>query len=123
MIEIAAFEISRREIEANRQVHVLRATVDQQRGRLGQHRGRVHAAAGQLLDLFELEDAAVVEDAIQVGVQAWADGQRIWTREAGLSQHAHALNHVAEGATHAAPVAHRQRLSPFGCAQPGQVER
>src|ERR671939_2206100 len=52
--EVGAFDERRREVERHGEIHVLCATVDEQRARLGQDPGGIHATPGQLLHLLKL---------------------------------------------------------------------
>src|SRR5207302_7611811 len=69
VIEIAALDIRGRQVQSNGEVEILSAAVDQQGRWFGQHGGWKHAAACEFFDLLQLENATVVEDAVQVSVQ------------------------------------------------------
>src|SRR5262249_38338299 len=96
---------------------------NQQRTWLSQDRRWIDAAPCKLFNLLQLEYAAPVEDAVQIGVQAGADCQSIRPAETGLSENAYTLDNIRECPPHAVPGAHRPCLATVNCAQTRQAER
>ena len=74
VIQVVGLHVGRRQVEPHGNIQVLAAAVDQQGPWLRQHCRWIHTATRQLFDLLQLEHPAVVEDAVQVGIQAWTDG-------------------------------------------------
>jgi hypothetical protein len=122
MVEVVALDVGRGQVASDREVDVLRPGVGQQRRRLGQDGRRVDAPPGELFDLLELQHAGVVEDPVELSVEARPDHQRVGSGETGVDQGLDPGDDIGEGAPHGAPVAQGQRLAPLHRQQAGQLE-
>jgi len=80
------------------------------------------AAPSQFFDLLQLEHARRIKDAVQIGVQARADGKCVRPGEPGFREHPHAFDDIAERRAHAVPIRHWQLLATSYRAQPGQPQ-